>query len=79
MIKWYLEIGLKITRIIEFAPKLVLNLLVRLYRMHDVNVTDDHSKAIVADTMKLVGNSPYTEKPYRKAIEMSCRKRKPRD
>ncbi|KAJ8044458.1 Krueppel-related zinc finger protein 1 [Holothuria leucospilota] len=62
LVKWYLDKGLKITRIyqvIEFTPK-------QCFKTFGDAVSDarregdrDSSKAIIADTMKLIGNSSY--------------------
>ncbi|KAJ8031107.1 hypothetical protein HOLleu_27721 [Holothuria leucospilota] len=62
LVKWYLDKGLKITQIyqvIEFTPK-------TCFKTFGDAVSDarregdrDPSKAIIADTMKLIGNSSY--------------------
>ncbi|KAJ8020607.1 hypothetical protein HOLleu_40243 [Holothuria leucospilota] len=62
LVKWYLDKGLQITRIyqvVEFTPK-------QCFKTFGEAVSDarregdrDPSKAIIADTMKLIGNSSY--------------------
>lgn len=74
LVKWYLEKGLKITRIYrvtEITP-------IAGFIMFGVAVSDvrregdgDPAKGIIVDTMKLIGNSSYGK--TRKAIKMSTR------
>ena len=62
VLKWYLEHGLEVTRVcqvIEYTPKPCFkpfgDAVSNAHRAGDA----DPSKAIIADTMKLVGNSSY--------------------
>ena len=64
LLKWYLEHGLEVTRVyqvIEYTPKPCFktfgDAVSNARRAGDA----DPSKAIIADTMKLVGNSSYGE------------------
>ena len=59
LLKWYLEHGLEVTRVyqvIEYTPKPCYGDAVSNARRAG---NADPSKAIIADTMKLVGNSSY--------------------
>ena len=62
LLKWYLEHGLEVThvyQVIEYTPKPCFkpfdDAVSNAHRAGDA----DHSKAIIADTIKLVGNSSY--------------------
>ena len=62
LLKWYLDHGMKVTKIyqvVEFTPK-------RCFKDFQDEVSEarregdkDKSKSIIADTMKLIGNSGY--------------------
>ena len=64
LLKWYLEHGLEVThvyQVIEYTPKPCFkpfdDAVSNAHRAGDA----DHSKAIIADTIKLVGNSSYVK------------------
>lgn len=62
LVKWYLEHGLKITRIyqvIEFRPKACFKSFGEAVSDARREGDKDPAKAIIADTMKLIGNSSY--------------------
>ena len=62
LLKWYLEHGLVITNIytvIEYIPNAAFNSFMTQVAQARLNGDHDKDKALIAETMKLIGNSSY--------------------
>ena len=62
LLKWYLEHGLVITNIytvIEYVPNAAFNSFMRQVAQAHLDGDHDKDKALIAETMKLIGNSSY--------------------
>ena len=62
LLKWYLEHGLVITNIytvIEYIPNAAFNSFMTQVAQARLDGDHDKDKALIAETMKLIGNSSY--------------------
>ena len=62
LLKWYLELGLVITNIytvIEYIPDAAFNSFMTQVAQARLDGDLDKDKALIAETMKLIGNSSY--------------------
>ena len=62
LLKWYLELGLVITNIytvIEYIPNAAFNSFMKQVAQARLDGDRDKDKALIVETMKLIGNSSY--------------------
>ena len=62
LLKWYLEHGLVITNIytvVEYVPNPAFNTFMTQVAQARLDGDSDKDKALITETMKLIGNSSY--------------------
>ena len=64
LLKWYLEHGLVVTciyTVIEYIPNAAFNSFMTQVAQARLDGDCDKDKALIAETMKLIGNSSYSK------------------